>query len=115
MTPEERALELYPVEYQDKVGRKHPDRNLPFRRAFLEGFKIGYREGYEEGCFDGYGEGVEDGRYVTTLKSIGPQSHIPKGCKGVSARPLPKSTKYVKKSTKYVKKSTKIVNDSEDV
>lgn len=108
MTPEERALELYPVEYQDKVGRKHPDRNLPFRRAFLEGYKIGYSEGYEEGCFDGYGEGVEDGRYVTTLKSIGPQSHIPKGCKGVSARPLPKSTKYVKKSTK-------IVNDSEDV
>ncbi len=49
MTPEERALELYPVEYQDKVGRKHPDRNLPFRRAFLEGYKIGYREGFVVG------------------------------------------------------------------
>ena len=54
MTPEELALQLFPVKYQDEIGRKHPDRNQPLREAFLKGYGEGYKKGREDGYADGY-------------------------------------------------------------
>lgn len=41
---EKRAFELYPVCYQSGVERRHPDKNLPLRRAYLRGCEDARRE-----------------------------------------------------------------------
>lgn len=65
MTPQEKALELYPPKYIAETWvRRDPDVNAPLRAAYLEGFSAGYQngheKGYEEGYQEGYCEGMED-------------------------------------------------------
>lgn len=49
MTPEQKALELYPVKYKRDTDRKHPDLNKPLREAWLDGYETGYNTGFDCG------------------------------------------------------------------